>query len=123
LGTLCHAEVALLFRALDVGVVCNRDSPFARACHPMKLVEMVACGIPVVAADVGEISSLLSDRADARYVPGNHTMLSDRIRQQLLSPLPLKPQLAVGWLALAENMLDALRSAVRAHEAPSPADS
>lgn len=119
LGTLCHADVALLFRALDVGVVCNRDAPFARACHPMKLVELVACGTPVVAADVGEVTRLLSGRADALYTPGDHEMLSDRIRQQLLVPLPLKPQLADRWLALAESMAGALRGVVQSSEARS----
>lgn len=65
LGLLPHGEVAVLFRALDVGVVCNRPGLFAEACHPMKLVEMAACGLPVVAADIGEVTRLLSDRPDA----------------------------------------------------------
>ena len=116
LGLRPHAEVALLFRALDVGVACNRDGAFARACHPMKLVEMAACGTPVVAADLGEVTHLLAARPDARYPAGDAATLADRIAAQLDAPVPLDPALAEGWAALAgrlERVLAGVLSARR----------
>jgi glycosyltransferase involved in cell wall biosynthesis len=120
LGERTHAEVALLFRALDVGVVCNRDTAFARACHPMKLVELVACGTPVVAADVGEVSRLLSGRPDALYVPGDHRMLAARIQEQLRAPRPLETEIARTWQDLA-GILEAALEAITARPQIGPA--
>ncbi|KFN43277.1 hypothetical protein N790_02605 [Arenimonas malthae CC-JY-1] len=115
LGHRPHPEVGLVFRALDVGVVCNRDDAFARACHPMKLVEMAACGLPLVAADIGEVSRLLADRPDARYVAGDAGMLALRIGAQLDSPAPVDPGLAEPWTSLAERFAAVLDATVGAH--------
>lgn len=60
LGMLPHAQTAALFAALDVGVIYLRDTPFGRYCYPQKLQEMVACGLPIVAAAVGVMPNLLS---------------------------------------------------------------
>ena len=104
LGHLSHAMVAVLFRALDVGVICNRDGAFARACYPMRLAEMVASGTPVVAADLGEVSRLLMTRPDARYSPGYPDTLATRIAVQLDAPRPLDPALAKDWPLLSARL-------------------
>src|SRR5690606_28050444 len=44
MGMLPHPEAIAVLAALDVSVVCNRDSRFSRACHPMKLIESAAVG-------------------------------------------------------------------------------
>lgn len=109
LGHLAHADVPVMLRALDVGVVCNRDGAFARACHPMKLVEMAAIGTPVVAADIGEVSLLLADRPDALYPTGDAIALAARIAGQLAQPRPLDPRLAKTWPELAGSLESVLR--------------
>jgi glycosyltransferase involved in cell wall biosynthesis len=63
LGMLPHARTAELFNALDVGAICIRDTAFGRYCFPQKAYEMLACRLPVVAADVGAMSHLLADRS------------------------------------------------------------
>lgn len=103
LGLISHDRVARVLRAVDVGVICNRDSAFARSCHPMKLVEMAACGLPAVAADLGEVSRLLADRPDARYPPGDAITLAERISVQLDHPRPLDAALAESWSTLAQR--------------------
>lgn len=121
LGHLPHQDVAILFRALDVGVVCNRDGPFARACHPMKLAEMVVVGTPVVAADLGEVARLLSSRPDARYSPGDPVMLAARILAQLDAPRPLDRCLAKEWPVLAVDLEDILCEVVERYKRNAPA--
>lgn len=53
-------EVASL-RALDVGVMPLADSPFERGKCGYKLVQYMACGLPVVASPVGVNAQLIDD--------------------------------------------------------------
>ena len=88
LGTLSHAQAAELFAALDVGVMCIRDTPFGRYCFPQKAYEMLACGLPVVAADIGAMSALFAATPEHRYLPGDAANLADRIQQLLQQAAP-----------------------------------
>ncbi|MCK7593330.1 glycosyltransferase [Pseudomarimonas salicorniae] len=112
LGVLPHQDVALLWKALDVGVVYNRVGAFSEACHPMKLVEMVACGLPVIAAEIGEVASLLSMRPDALYPPGDSTALASRMQCALLDPRPLDPAISQPWTDLARQYETVLLRAI-----------
>jgi len=108
LGELAHEQVPLLYSALNVGVVCNKDSVFGRACYPQKLAEMVAGEVPVVVSAVGDAALLLRDYPTCLYAPGDAEGLSRRLEQQLRSPLVVPSSLALSWRTLAiklENML------------------
>jgi teichuronic acid biosynthesis glycosyltransferase TuaC len=61
LGNLTHRQTALLFNALDVGVIYLRDTPFGRYCFPQKAYEMIACRLPIAAADIGAMPTLFSN--------------------------------------------------------------
>lgn len=97
LGILEFSQIPLLFSALDVGVICNIDSPFGRYCFPQKFYEIVACGIPLVAADIGEMHYLLSTRPDCLYPLGNSRVLANRIWEQLQNPAPLRLDTVPNW--------------------------
>jgi glycosyltransferase involved in cell wall biosynthesis len=86
LGQLPHASVRDLFCALDVGVICINDSEFGRYSFPQKAYEMLACGIPIVAADVGAVGSLLQDHPESLYPSGDATALAQRLEAQLARP-------------------------------------
>lgn len=86
LGSLPHEWVAQLFCALDVGVICILNTPFGRYCFPQKAYEMLACGLPVVAADVGAMSNLLAQAPGCLYAVGNATDLARKIQGQLAAP-------------------------------------
>lgn len=113
LGKLAHAQVALLFRALDVGIICNRDSAFARACHPMKLVEMAACGLPVVCAAVGDAKILLKDVPYSLFSPADVTALAQNIRAQTQHPHLPPLELAQRWQDLGASLAGVFQSVVR----------
>jgi teichuronic acid biosynthesis glycosyltransferase TuaC len=83
LGDLPHDQVPLLLHALDVGVVCNRDSAFGRYCYPQKAVEMLSCCLPIVMADVGVARELLGGCRSALYRPGDSRDLANAIGWQL----------------------------------------
>ena len=85
-GALPHEEVAAVIRQFDVAV-----APYPRLDHafyfsPLKLFEYMACGVAVVAADLGQISEVVRHgRTGLLYPPGNlavltascHRLLSD----------------------------------------------
>lgn len=86
LGPLPHARVADLFCALDVGVMCIRNTPFGRYCFPQKTYEMLACSLPVVAADIGAMSALFAAMPKCLYRADDASDLADHIREQLRAP-------------------------------------
>ena len=82
LGELSHCNVGNLFNALDVGVVCNLNNQFAEYCFPQKFYEMLACRLPVVAADVGAMRALLAPY-DCLYDPESPDSLARAVEGQL----------------------------------------
>lgn len=112
LGTLLHERIPWLYAALDVGVCCNRDSAFGRACYPLKLVEMLACGLPVVAASVGDAAMLLQERPHCLYPAGDANTLVQRLEAQLSAPVTVPKKVAMSWRALAEKLEALLYAAI-----------
>jgi glycosyltransferase involved in cell wall biosynthesis len=116
LGELPQARVADLFSALDVGVVTLLDSDFGRYCFPQKLYEMLACGLAVVAADVGVMSALLAKAPRSRYPGADAAALAAAVLGQLGSPA--LPELTVpDWTQLVSGIEPELR---RLAESPTP---
>lgn len=97
LGSLRHDRVAELFCALDVGAICILDTLFGRYCFPQKAYEMLACGLPVVAADIGAMGRLFDRWRDTCLYPSSDPeALAKRIEAQLdlrmVPPIPVE-----GW--------------------------
>ncbi|EIC21294.1 glycosyltransferase family 4 protein [Thiorhodovibrio frisius] len=103
LGCLAPDQVPNLLSALDVGVICNRDSAFGRYCFPQKFYEMVACGIPVVAAATGSMADLLRDWPGHLYAPDDPESLAGALNAQLDDPQRL-PFHAPCWHDLAKRL-------------------
>lgn len=111
LGTLPHARVAEMFAALDVGVMCIRDTPFGRYCFPQKACEMLACDLPVVAADVGAMPSLFAATPGHLYRAGDAADLAACICRQLQDPEPLTAPIH-DWAQVISRIEPEIRSAV-----------
>ena len=86
LGALSHERVAELFCALDVGAICILDTPFGRYCFPQKAYEMLACNLPVVAANVGAMGALFSGTPQCLYRAGDSRDLASKLLEQLATP-------------------------------------
>lgn len=113
LGQLPHAAVAELFAALDVAVICIRDTPFGRYCFPQKAYEMLACGVPVVAADIGAMSTLLKPFPATLYRPDDAASLATQLARQLQAPSPAKVPIK-DWAKLAGELEQGLLQAIQA---------
>ena len=82
-GELRHEEVATFLNALDVAVVCYRQSAQGEVSFPQKAYEIIACRVPLVAASIGSMNELLQDYPDALYESDDPTNLASAIRRQL----------------------------------------
>ena len=51
LGKLPLEKVPTFMNSLDVAVICVNDDGFGRYCHPQKVGEIMACNVPLVAAE------------------------------------------------------------------------
>jgi len=76
----------IFFNALDVAVLCMIDTPFGRYAFPQKTYEIIACGTPIVTANLGALSITLQDFPACLYEPENMPDLIEKIAAQLSSP-------------------------------------
>jgi len=108
LGALPHHDIAKLFQALDVGIISILDTLFGRYCFPQKAYEMLACHLPVVVANVGEMNHLFKDFPQALFEAGHANDLVLKIRQQLQSPQ--QPYIVVAdWATIIQRLEPMIR--------------
>ena len=82
-NSLRHEEVSTFVNALDVAVVCYRQSVQGEYSFPQKAYEIIASRVPLVAAAVGSMNELLENYPDCLYEPANSASLADAIQHQL----------------------------------------
>jgi len=94
------AELPRHLASMHVGVVGNRRTAAGELMLPVKLVECVALGIPVVAPRLRTIEHYFSDDMVAYYEPGQIDSLADAIDR-----LYRRPALRVSQAAKAREFL------------------
>lgn len=87
LGAVDPAEVPNYLLLADITVDPVHDDGIARARSPLKVLESMACGIPVVTGDVGDRREMLADGAAGLLVrPSDPEALAEGIVSLLLDP-------------------------------------
>ncbi|MBK6659122.1 MAG: glycosyltransferase family 4 protein [Proteobacteria bacterium] len=110
LGELPHERIPELFSALDVAVICMRDTAFGRYAFPQKAYEIIACRTPVVAARVGALATLLSGQAHSLYEVDDIDSLQRCLAAQLAAPSPCDMPVP-DWAAQAAHLEAVLEQA------------
>jgi glycosyltransferase involved in cell wall biosynthesis len=83
-GRVPPSRVPLYYALADVSVDPVRDDPTSRARYPLKIVESLACGTPVVTSDVGDRSQILGEpSAGFMAAPGDAASLAQAILRVL----------------------------------------
>ena len=72
-------EVMLGINAADVAVLPNPVNSFTKYCFPYKLLEYMACNVPIVATDVGDVSKLLKKYEGSLCKPDDAFDLAKKI--------------------------------------------
>jgi glycosyltransferase involved in cell wall biosynthesis len=113
LKMLPHLQVPSFINALDLAVICYRQSPQGEVSFPQKAYEIIACRVPFVAAAVGSMNELLAEYPQCLYEPENPDSLAQAIERQLeaktIVNLPA-PSWAESAKRLESFFLDILRS-------------
>jgi len=111
LGLLSPGDVPAFLNCLDVAVVYNRSSTFGDFCFPQKFYEMLACRVPVIAADVGELSYLLKHKPHLLYQDGDiHSFVA--VMQRQLANRELLDLDVPSWTDQAKSLQQLMQSVV-----------
>jgi glycosyltransferase involved in cell wall biosynthesis len=105
LGNLPLESVPVFLSALDVAVVNNRDSAFGRFNFPQKTREIIASRVPLVAADVGTMKSLLAEHPEVLFAPGDPRSLARAVSRQLAIPVTIASEVPT-WADMAAELED-----------------
>ncbi len=111
LGVLPPNEVPVFLSALDVSVVCNRDSAFGRYCFPQKFHESIACGVPTVAAGTEVLRDLLEDSPEHLFEPESAESLTAALRRMMDRPV-VPPLTVPTWKTLGVRLEAFLKSCI-----------
>ena len=82
-GQQPHSAIPAYVRRFDIGVAPYLPTPNFYF-HPLKIVEYLAAGIPVVYPDIGDLRALVGG-AGLTYRPGDRSRLTDRMTRLLLN--------------------------------------
>lgn len=124
-GSVAHAAVPSLIRRLDIAVAPYIDSGDFYF-SPLKIMEYLAAGRPVIYPNLGELEGLVGD-AGLVYPAGDVTALADRL-QQLIANAGLRARLGVcaswraqphAWEHVAEELV-VLTTTTRNTTLPAP---
>jgi glycosyltransferase involved in cell wall biosynthesis len=115
---LPHEKVGAFINALDLAVICYRESALGRHSFPQKAYEIIACQAPLVAAAVGSMNDLLSEYRQCLYEPENASSLTQVIARQLQARTVIGLP-APSWSDSARQLADFFEHVLR--ENPSPA--
>lgn len=103
MGIMPPQQIPVLINSLDASIVCNLDSGFGRYCFPMKLYESMACGVPIVAAAVGDVPMLLPHSDGLTYPPGSPILLAQALIQYLQVPVRTQFTSIKSWRERSET--------------------
>lgn len=123
-GPVPHDEIPEHLAAMDTAVSSHlalTDFYFS----PLKLFEYLACGVPTVAADIGQPSTLIRDgETGLFYQPGDAASLAAKIRQMAADPAAARQMAWQGAVqVLQQHTWDQNAAAVVAWIRPLPPQS
>ncbi len=119
-GAVLHEEVPEYIAAADVCVACFEENEVTLCKSPLKVVEYLASGKPIVASNVGEVPNMIG-KAGILTKPGDVSSLAEGILEALrnkelrheLGQLARKrAEEEYNWTVTSENILRAYKKSI-----------
>lgn len=99
-------RLAPFLRVLDVGLTPYRDSMFNRRSYPLKTVEYLAAGVPVVTTDVASLNGLDKRFVTAAVDTGAFADLVEQVASAARNPADIRRSVATDdWDSRAARLL------------------
>lgn len=109
LGLLPHSQIVDFYNALDLAVVCMRDTEFGRYAFPQKTFEILACRTPILTARLGALAQTLRGYPQCLYEPDNQADLQNKIVALLNEPCVADIPIPT-WSDQAQRLSDWIQS-------------
>jgi teichuronic acid biosynthesis glycosyltransferase TuaC len=113
LRILPYEDVPTFVNALDLSVVCYRQSLQGEFSFPQKTYEIIACRVPLIAAAVGTMNELLHNYPDCLYEPENPASLAEAAQRQLREKIVVEKEVP-SWTDSAKQLEHFFEQVVRA---------
>ncbi len=104
LGMLPHKDIVSFYSALDLAVVCMRDTEFGRYAFPQKTYEILACKTPILTARLGALKQTLKAHPQCLYEPDNQSDLEAKITYLLENPTAINIEIPT-WRDQADKLI------------------
>lgn len=103
-GAQPHSKIPIWLNAADVFCLSSVNEGY-----PTVLIEAQACGVPVVATDVGGVSEIIQSRGCERMVPaGDHVAFAQALNDLLTTirsqPAPRQPRFQRTWADVVQDL-------------------
>jgi glycosyltransferase involved in cell wall biosynthesis len=85
-GFVPHADLPNLLAQADIGVATSRDNSFRRYASPLKIVEYMAAGLPVICSGGGEAEKMIEESGAGINVPFEPEAFAGAVHSLLVSP-------------------------------------
>ena len=111
LNSMPQDRIAKLVNAADVAVVPNPENAFTKYCFPYKVVEYMACNVPVVATNVGDVGIFLRQFKQSLCRQNDKRDMMEKIKKQLNNKkISYRPAaMKNSWERIASKLDNALR--------------
>ena len=103
-GMVGQEEVVAMINSCDVVTMPYKDTEIIRMTNACKLMEYIACRIPVVVTNVSDYASYFPDHFDCVAEPSNPDSLADSIAKQLERKNIVDEDQVLSWKRLAARL-------------------
>ena len=111
-GSVQQKNIVKIINSADVAVIPNTLNNFTKYCFPYKIVEYMACNVPIVATDVGDVGKILSYCKNSLCRPNSIEDMKDKIKKQLKIKSINYRKIAVknSWGSIAKKLDKVIRN-------------
>ena len=85
-GFIPHADLPYLLAQGDIGVATSRREPFRQYASPLKIVEYMAAGLPVICSGGGEAEQMTEESRAGANIPFDPEAFANAVRAIMASP-------------------------------------